>query len=186
MNKVIQKMKMSQDDLYKYLNEHDLKVSRIAELMGKTTAVISSNFRHHKNAHGYPRRFSVENIKQLNEALAVIASELRGCVMTFGTDQMYTNKHGRTYDPGLVEPMKRLGELMNLAGLTERLLGWNKGKKTSILTDTISKAYGNISENDVMIINREVLAVAGVLEGMEVVPDENAFDGMANIRSQDD
>lgn len=186
MNKEQKKMKMSQDELRDYLDEHDLKVARIAELMGKSPAVITSNFKHHKNAHGYPRRFSVENIRLLNEALAVIAKELRGCVMTFGTDQMYTNKHGRTYDPGLIEPMKRLGELMNLAGLTERLLGWNKGKKTSILTDSISKAYGNISEADVQAINKEVLEVSGVLEGMEVVPDENAFDGMANMRSQGD
>ena len=170
-------MKMSQDQLYKYLTDHDVKVIRLAELMGKTPAVIISNFRHHKNAHGYPRRFSVENIRQLNEALQAIARELRGCVLTFGTDQMYTNKHGRTYDPGLIEPLNRLGELLNLTALVNRLLGWNKGKKTSILTDKISKAYGNISEADVMTINAEVLAVAGVLEGVEVVPDENAFDG---------
>ena len=28
-----------------------------------------------------------------------------------------------------------------------------------------------------MTINAEVLAVAGVLEGLEVVPDDDAFDG---------
>lgn len=177
-------MKMSQDDLYKYLNEHDVKVSRIAELMGKTPQAIISNFKHHKNAHGYPRRFSVENIRLLNEALAVIARELRGCVMTFGTEQKYTNKHGRTYDPGMIEPMNRLGELMNMTGLVERLLGWSKGKKLAVFSTPASKAYGNISEADVKTINKEVLEVSGVLEGMEVVPDENAFDGMANVRSQ--
>lgn len=186
MDKEQKKMKMSQDDLYKYLNEHDLKVSRIAELMGKTPQTLISNFKHHKNAHGYPRRFSVENIRLLNDALAVIAKELRGCVMTFGTDQMYTNKHGRTYDPGMIEPLKRVGELLSLTSLLNRLLRWSEGKKMNIMCAPSSKAYGNISENDVMIINREVLAVAGVLEGIEVVPDENAFDGMANMRSQGD
>lgn len=172
-----QKMKMSQDQLYKYLNDHDVKVIRLAELMGKTPSVIISNFRHHKNAHGNPRRFSVENIRQLNEALHVIARELRGCVLSFGTDQMYTNKHGRTYDPGMIEPMNRLGELMNMTGMTQRLLGWNNLKKLNTFSNPSSKAYGNISEADVMTINAEVLAVAGVLEGLEVVPDENAFDG---------
>lgn len=170
-------MKMSQDQLYKYLTDHDVKVIRLAELMGKTPAVIISNFRHHKNAHGNPRHFSVENIRQLNEALQTIAKELRGCVLTFGTNQTYTNKHGRTYDPGMIEPLNRIGELLNLTALVDRLLGWNKGKRTSVLTDKISKAYGNVSETDVMTINAEVLAVAGVLEGLEVVPDDDAFDG---------
>lgn len=176
MNMEQQKMKMSQDKLYEFLTAHDVKVIRIAELMGKTPAVIISNFRHHKNAHGNPRRFSVENIAQLNEAIAVIAKELRTCVLTFGTSKKYTNKHGRTYDPGLVEPMKRMGELLNLTSLTNRLLGWSKVKKETILSDASSKAYGNISETDVMAINAEVLAIAGVLEGVEVVPDDNAFE----------
>ena len=169
-------MKMSQDALYEYLTAHDVKVIRIAELMGKTPAVIISNFRHHKNAHGYPRRFSVENIRQLNAALAVIAKELRGCVLNFGTDKTYTNKHGRTYDPGLIEPVKRIGELMNLTSLVNRLLGWNEGKKMAVFCSPSSKAYGHISETDAMTINAEVLAVAGVLEGVDVVPDENAFE----------
>ena len=175
-------MRMTQDAIYKYLTEHDVKVIRIAELMGKTPPVIISCFKHHKNVHGYPRCFSVENIRQLNEVLGVIARELRGCVMTFGTDRMRTNKHGRTYDPGLIEPMKRLGELMNLMGLTKRLLGWSKIKKENVISDATSKAYGNISEADVMAINAEVLAVAGVLEGVEVVPDENAFAGYAESK----
>ena len=170
-------MKMSQDQLYKYLTDHDVKVIRLAELMGKTPAVIISNFRHHKNAHGNPRHFSVENIRQLNEALQTIAKELRGCVLTFGTNQTYTNKHGRTYDPGMIEPLKRLGALMNMTGMTQRLLGWNNLKKLNVFSNPSSKNYGNISETDVMTINAEVLAVAGVLEGLEVVPDDDAFDG---------
>lgn len=176
-------MKMSQDALYKYLTDHDVKVIRIAELMGKTPASIISNFRHHANAHGNPRRFSVENCRQLTEALHVIASELRRCVMTFGTEKMYTNKHGRTYDPGLVQPMKRVGELLSLTSLVYRLLDWKEGKKMNILCSPSCKVYGNISEDDVMKINAEVLAVAGVLENVEVVPDENAFDGYTSSDS---
>lgn len=172
-----QKMKMSQDALYKYLTDHDVKMTRIAEVMGKDPHVVISNFRHHKNAHGNPRRFSVENIRQLNEALQVIASELRARMLVFGTDQMYTNKHGRTYDPGLIEPLKRVGEILSLTSLLYRLLSWKEGKKMNIMCAPSSKAYGNISETDVMTINAELLAVAGVLEGLEVVPDENAFDG---------
>lgn len=173
-----QRMKMTQDALYKYLNEHDVKIIRIAELIGKTPAVVISNFRHHKNAHGYPRRFSVENIRKVNDALVLIAKELRGCVLTFGTNQKRTNKHGRTYDPGLIEPLKRVGELLNLTSLVNRLLGWSEGKKMNIMCAPSSKAYGNISESDVLAINTEILAVAGVLESIELVPDENAFDSL--------
>ena len=170
-----QKMKMSQDALYEYLTAHDVKTIRIAELMGKTPQTIISCFKHHNNAHGYPRRFSVENIAQLNEALAVISKELRGCLLTFGTDQKYTNKHGRVYDPGMIEPINRMGELLNMTSLMERLLGWSKTKKLAVFSTPSSKAYGNISEADVMAINAEALAIAGVLENVEIVPDDNAF-----------
>lgn len=180
-----QKIKLSQDELYQYLNDHDVKVIRLAELMGKTPQAIISNFRHHANAHGNPRRFSVENCRQLTEALRVIASELRGCVMTFGTEEKYTNNHGRTYDPGMIKPLYRVGELLNLTHLVERMLGWNKGKRTSVLTDKISKAYGNVSAADVLIINIEIASIAGVLDLVEIVPDENAFDGNNSSDSSD-
>ena len=171
-----ERKKISQDEIYNYLLTHDVKVIRLAELMGKTPSVINSNFLHHKNAHGNPRRFSVENIRQLNDALHVIAGELRGCMLTFGTEQSYTNKYGRTYDPGMIKPLNRIGELLHLTSLMNRLLGWKEGKKRNVLSDKTSKVYGNISEADVMTINAEVLAIAGVLEGVEVVPDANAFD----------
>lgn len=179
------KMKTSQDELYSYLTAHDVKLVRVAELMGKTLAVVSSCFLHHKNVHGYERRFSVENVQKLNEALPVIASELRQCVMTFGTDRMYKNRLGKEYDPGMVEPMKRVGRYMNLAPLTERLLGWNERKKVNVLTSEKCKAYGNIMRSEVAAVNAELLSVAGVLDGMEVVADEEAFNGAANIDKVD-
>lgn len=177
------KMKISQDALYKYLNEHGVKVIRIAELMGNTPAMVISNFRHHKDDRGYPRRFSVDNIRKLNDALHIIASDLRGCVLTFGTDKAYTNKHGRTYDPGMIEPINRIGVFLNMTFLLDKLLGWSKTKKMSVFSIPSSKAYGNISEADVMTINAELLAIAGVLEGVEVVPDNNVFDGSSSSDS---
>lgn len=173
----VQKMKMSQDVLYKFLQEHDVKISRLAELMDITPSAANSCFRHNKNRHGTPRYFTVENIEKLNNALRIIAIELRNSVVTFGSDKLYTNKHGRTYDPGMIEPLNDLGVLMNLTGLTGRLLGWNKTKKKNIFSVPSSRSYGNISESDVMKINAEALSVAGVLEGIEVVPDERAYNG---------
>lgn len=179
------KMKISQDSLCKYLDEHNIKMSRIAELMGKSPQFVTSNFHHDMNRHGNPRTFSKENIQSLNEALPKFAQELRSLVLTFGTDQTYTNKHGRTYDPGQIEPLKRVGKLLPLTKFTQRVLGWNKGKKISIITDKMSKAYGNISEDDVEKVNADILAIAGVLSNIEVVPDDNAYDESSSSSSAD-
>ena len=90
---------------------------------------------------------------------------------------MYTNKNGRTYDPGMIEPINILGEYLNMTAVIERLLGWSKSKKSNVFAAPTSKNYGNISEDDVNKINMEVLAIIGVLENVEVIPDENAFKG---------
>lgn len=171
------KIKISQDELYKYLCDHDVKVSRIAKLMDVSPSVITECFKHSNNRHGNPRYFSVENIRKLNEALEKFAEQLRSCLVTFGSDKMYTNSCGRVYDPGMIEPLNNLGEMVNLLTLIQRVLGWSKAKKVSVFSIPASKAYGNISESDVAKINAEILAVAGVLDGVEVMPDEKAFKG---------
>lgn len=178
-----EKVKMSQDTLYKYLTDHDVKISRIAELMGMSLAAVVNCFKHSLNSHGYPRSFSVENIGKLNDALQKFVFQLRSSLITFGSDKMYTNKHGRTYDPGMIEPINYMGELLNMTSLIKRLLGWSKTKKLSIFSSPSSKNYGNISESDVTAINAEALSIAGVLENVEVVPDENAFKGYGSDRS---
>ena len=172
------KVKMTQDALYKYLTDHDVKISRIAELMGLGPNFVISCFRHNNNSHGNPRYFSMENIQKLNEALSKLAMQLRFSLITFGSDKMYTNRHGR-----LIEPLNELGELMNLIGLTGRLLGWSKFKKMSVFSSPTNKAYGHISESDIMAINTEIISVAGVLENIEVVPDENAYDGSSSSKA---
>lgn len=172
----VKKVKMSQDALYKYLTDHDVKIIRIAELMGKSPAVVNSDFLHHKSSKGKSRCFSVENVKLLNEALHKFSDELIARLVVFGSEQMYTNKHGRTYDPGMIEPLNKLGEFLNMTGIFGRILGWNKYKKLNVFASKTSKNYGNISEQDVIMINSEILSIAGVLAGVEVVPDENAYD----------
>lgn len=181
-----QKMKMSQDALYKYLNDHDVKMTPIAKLMGVVPEVVMSCFKHHMNHNGNRRSFSVENIAKLNDALPQLAKDLRSCVMTFGTDKVVTNRRGVTYDPGMLEPMKELGKVMNVMALIERLLGWSKPKKRSVFNSPTNRAYGNITEQDVAIINKEILEVAGVLGNIEVVPDVNAFEGYGSSSSSDD
>ena len=176
----MKKVKVSQDKLYEYLTTHDVKLVRIAELMGKSLSVVSSCFLHHKSVHGTPRCFSVENIVLLNKALPQIAEELRQCLMTFGSEKTFKNSRGFTYDPALVAPMKLVGCYMNIGPLTERLLDWSRSKCKNILTDSHSLAYGNIMEADVVSINTELLSVAAVLDSYEVIPDEDAYDSSSN------
>ena len=173
MNNV--KMKMSQDQLYKYLMDHDVKLSRLAEQMGLSLTAVSAYFRHLPNMHGNPRTFSVDNIKKLNDAIRSFSQELRACLLHFGTDKMYTNKHGRTYDPGMIEPINHLGKYLNTTALMGRMLGWSKSKKANIFGAPTVKNYGNISEDDVDVLNVEIMSVAGVLENVEVVPDPVAI-----------
>ena len=164
------KIKVSQDTLYRYLLDHNVKVIRFAELMGTTESYIHLCFKHQGGRGTYVRTFSAPMIAKLNGAMLQVANELRGCVLTFGSDKTYTNSHGRTYDPGLIEPMKHVGDFLMLTGLTQRILGWSESKKENVLVTKTSKAYGNISREDVDRINAELLSVAAVLESYEVVP----------------
>ena len=168
------KIQVSSDFLYAYFQEHDLSVSMIANRMGSSISIINRSFRHANDRLGKPIYFSPANIARLNDALMQVAGELRQHTLTFGSDLTYTNKHGRTYDPALVEQIKALCEYFNLKGLTERLLGWNRTKWNFILSAPSSKIYGHITREDVDRINAELLSVAGVLSSYEVTesPDK--------------
>lgn len=168
-----QKVKITQDTLYEYMLAHGIKMTRLAELIGKSDDVVTSCFKHHKDIHGRPRRFNAEHVASINEALPRISSELRRLLLTFGSPQTYTNRWGKTYDPGLIEPIKELGRYLNITSLTSRVLGWSKGKKSAVLVQTSSISYGCVSQQDVNAINTELLSVAGVFDSWQVVADED-------------
>lgn len=173
-------LKISQDDLYKYLREHNVIMLRVADETGMSKSVVNACFLHRKNRYGNPLSFTVENIKKLNEALHGLSEKLRSCILKFGTEQMYTNKHGRTYDPGMIEPINQLGDYLDMTAVMERLLGWRKSKKHNVFGAPTVKNYGHISQEDVNAINMEIISVASFFDSVEVVPDENAFDGNSN------
>lgn len=112
---------MSQDQIYKYLTEHNVILSRIAELMDITPSSLVSDFTHRPNRHGDLRSLTLEHIQKLNDALHSFAQELRDCQLHFGTDNMYTNKRGRVYDPGMIEAINEIGWLINTTALMEQL-----------------------------------------------------------------
>lgn len=165
------KVKVSQDILYGFLKEHNVTKVVIAQRMGVSESIVGGCFRHALNRHGKPLSFSANNIVKLNEALQMIASELRQCVITFGSDDLKTNKHGSTYVPSALEGFRKLGTYFNVTKLTNRVLGWNESKRVMILSCKSSITKGNITADDVNRINAEILSVAGVLDCYEVVAD---------------
>lgn len=169
---MIQKIQISSDTLYQFLTEHGVKESRLAEFMGVSTTSVNDSFLHRIMPTGKPRSFTRKTVIKLNSALEQMADALRSSVLTFGSEQTYTNQWGNTYDPALLEPMKELGKLVNLTALVERVLGWNKFKKQAVFVAKNSNSYGCISQDDVNRINAELLAIAGVLSSYEVVLDD--------------
>lgn len=181
----MEKIKVSSDTLYKYLLEHNFVISVLSDSMGVSYAIVSGCFRHSQNRYGNPIKFSSANIKKMNDAIMQIASEMRNSLVVFGTKQMFTNQHGTTYDPGLIEPIKQgVGKFFKLRGLTEKVLGWNVAKCGMTFSSPSSKIYGNISREDVNRINAELLAVAGVLSSYEVVAEEDLISGASDMIEQ--
>ena len=173
INSKMVKSKISQDTLYEYLKEHGISDSCIARHMGVRQCHVNSTFLHHKDNFGVPRKFSERMLPKLNNALWSIADELRQSVIEFGTDQMETNRLGTTYDPGTIPAIKNLSNYLNLTHLCKRVLGWSKERKDATLSGPSTKRYGHISADDVARINAELLSVAGMLSGIEVVADDN-------------
>lgn len=171
----MKKEKISQDELFKFLTTHGIKLVRLSELTGMSEGTINSCFKHQLINKGTPRSFTPAGVEKLNAALEHLADALRGLKLKWGTDEskLVVNQRGTTYDHALVEPIKQIGEWMNLTALVERVLGWGKEKKASVLVSGNPKTYGNISEQDMLAINNELLTVAGVLGSYEVVADSN-------------
>lgn len=167
-----EKVQISQDTLYDYWMKNDLKLVRLAQLTGLSEASINVCFRHHPGTNGQPRVFTRQAIAKINEALPKIAAEIRGCVMTFGSDKVFKNQRGKVYDPALVEPMKRIGDYINITAMTNKVLGWSQNKKECVLVTKKSKVYGCITEEEVQTVNTYLLSVSGVLAGWELVESE--------------
>lgn len=163
--------KWSQDELYKFLTAHNMTISMIVKKMGVSDAIVRCCFNHTLNRHGKPLSFSKANIVKLNDAIWQIASELEKGLIHFGSDQTYTNQQGTTYDPGTLPAINNLGDYFNMKALTERLLGWKKAKRDTVLAIKKSPVYGNVTKEDVDSINAELLAISGMLSRYEVVAD---------------
>lgn len=165
----MEKVKVTQDFLYKYIIEHNINKSTIALLMNMERSTVISCFKHHLDKYGKPRCFPQKTIPRLNDSVAKMAEELRNSTIVFGSPQTYTSRRG-TFDPGCLSDIKALSRFFNLTAFTNRVLGWTETKKNTVLSAPSSKIYGHITEDDVARINAEILAVSGMLGGIEVSP----------------
>lgn len=167
------KVKVSSDFLYARLMDHDIIISMIATRMGVSKSIVRDCFQHRLNRHGKPLKFSQANIARLNTAIGQIAKELRECLIPFGSNQTFTNQWGKVYDPGVMPAFNKIASYFNMTALTNRLLGWKKSKRNTVFCVS-SGIYGHVTKEDVDSINAELLAVAGILESIEVVADDDA------------
>lgn len=169
MEDIIQKAPITQDYLYDYLKYHNVNLNRLNELMGVSNSTLMSCFHHDLDRHGKTMSFSIKNIEKLNVALNELSSQMRNSLISFGSDHVYTNNRGTTYDPIAATKIKALSRYFKLTSFCERILGWSQSKKETILNSPSSRSYGNVCEDDVVKINTEILAVSGMLAGVELI-----------------
>ena len=165
----MEKAKVSQDFLFKIINDNGVNVSALASMTGLSEQMVNGCFRHNKDMNGNPRNFPEKSLPRLNAALVEFAGQLRESLITFGSDRVYTNNRGVKYDPACVERVNGLQRYFKLTKFLNATLGWSQNTKSQILHSPSSKAHGCVSQDDVNCINARILAVAGMLDGIEVV-----------------
>ena len=179
---MVEKTQVTQDILFEFLTGHSINMSRLSELMGVSNGIVMGCFHHDLNRLGKPLSFSVANVERLNAALPVLAEQIRGCMVQFGSEQMYTTRLGRTYDPGTLPAIKSLSKYFSFNSFAQRVLGWKKGKREAVLCKPSSAGYGRVGTDDVKRINAELLLVSSTLAGMEVeMPDSSCSSSSFSI-----
>lgn len=165
----MEKTKVSQDFLYKFITDNGINVSTLAELMGMSATMVNGCFRHNKDNAGRARKFPNQTLPKLNEAIVILAAQIRNSMISFGSPMAYKNKHGREYDPACIEPINALHRYFKITQFLASVLGWTANKKSITLHTPSSRGFGCISRDDIDRINARLLAVAGMLESIEIV-----------------
>lgn len=168
------KTKVSQDFLYDNIVKHGVNVKAIAELMGISVTMVNGCLRHDKDMHGNPRNFPAKTLPKLNAALEQLAEQLNQSLITFGSDQTYTNNRGTQYDPAAVDGIQALRKYFKLTPFLKDALGWTENKKSIVLHTPSSKGYACVSAQDVRRINAAITQVAVLFGGIEVVAEGNS------------
>jgi len=176
------KTKVSQDFLFNFITERGINVSTLASLMGLSTTMVNGCFRHNKDKNGNPRNFPIRSIARLNTAIEELSNQLRSCLITFGSDSVYTNKRGAIYDPGTIDSIKLLHKYFKLSKFLKYALGWSESKKSIVLNIPSSKGYGCVTADDVERINAAITEVIIVFNNIEVMADVSRIDQPQVVR----
>ena len=168
-----EKIQISQDDLYQFLLEHNMIITRLGELIGLGIGSMSACFKH-MLANGEPRYFTRQSIAKINEALPQIAFEVERRRVVFNMANNVGKQKKSAFDPGCVEQLKEVGQWFKVDALCQRVLGWKPVKSRKVLFAPSSTMYGHITPDDVRRVNEELMFVSFWLQRHEVVADNDS------------
>lgn len=165
----MEKIPVSQDELYTFLKGCYFIKAALAKRMGVSESILGGCFRHVLNRHGKPLSFSKANIERLNAALQQIAEELIDSKLKCSDEAGSATKRFVNDDPAIIESMRRIGEYIKLNRLTEKVLGWGKKKCDRNINLKDPNPHVHISREEIDRINAEILSIASTLAKCEVV-----------------
>ena len=170
-----EKIQISQDDLYQFLLEHNMIITRLGELIGLGIGSMSGCFKH-LLANGDPRYFTRQSIAKINEALPQIAFEVERRRVVFNMANNVGKQKKSVFDPGCVEQLKEVGRWFKVDAMCQRVLGWSPVKSRKVLFAPSSSMYGHITPEDVRRINEEIMFVSYWMQRHEVVANNDGSD----------
>ena len=168
-----EKIQISQDDLYQFLLEHNMIITRLGELIGLGIGSMVGCFKH-LLANGEPRYFTRQSIAKINEALPQIAYEVERRRVVFNMANNVGKQKKSVFDPGCVDQFKALGQWFKVDAMCQRVLGWKPVKSRKVLFAPSSTMYGHITPDDVRRVNEELMFVSFWLQRHEVVSDNGS------------
>lgn len=167
------KIKVSQDELKRFLEAHHFVRVAIAKKMGVSESIVGNCFEHVLSRHGKPLSFSKKNIELMNFALQQIAEELSASKLKCSNEEEAATKRFINDDPAIIGSLRKISEYIKLRGLTAKVLGWGTRKCESNINLKESNPRVHLKKEEIELINNEIMTVAGTLANWEVVADGN-------------
>lgn len=161
-------IEINQDQLRDILKENGIKLTALCEATGFSSGFLSSAFNHTTDRYGEPTAFSDAGIDRLNQALPQLAQRILALAPVFGSEGNLKVRRDKIYDPACVEQFKNLGKVVSLVYICEQVLGWKESKRVNTLTAK-QKAYGNITEGDVLKVQLALQGIVGVLNSLHII-----------------
>lgn len=178
-----EKIQISQDELYQFLTDHNLIITRLGELIGLGIGSMSACF-NHKLANGEPRYFTRQSVAKINEAMPQIAYEVERRRVVFNMANNKSKQRRVQFDPGCVEQMRALGTYFKVDAMVQRVLGWKAVKSRKVLFAPSSTMYGHVTPDDVRRVNEELMFVSFWLQRHEVVVHDSCSSSSSSEKEE--